>query len=60
MGKADKLIQFTGKPIPITPSVDRLYPTVRMVCSALTANFGYDLAKPFKFDIEKCAELELE
>jgi hypothetical protein len=31
-----------------------------MASGAVEANFGHDLAKPFKFDIGKCPELELE
>jgi hypothetical protein len=45
--------------MPITPLVDHLYPTVSISCAALKANFGYDPANPFEFDIGKCAELEL-
>jgi hypothetical protein len=55
-------IKFKGRKIPITPSVSVLFPTVRM-CSMVSVetNFGDNLvANPFKFDIAKCAALELE
>jgi hypothetical protein len=47
----------TGKQVPIAPSVDRLFPTVRKVKVPLEANFGDNPAKPFKFDIDKCPGL---
>jgi hypothetical protein len=48
----------TGKPIPISPSVHRLYPTVTMgKYMSLEANFGDNPAKPFSFDIAKCPNL---
>jgi hypothetical protein len=41
----------TGKPILISPSVHRLYPTVTMwQGTSLEANFGDNLAKPFSFE----------
>jgi hypothetical protein len=44
-----------GKPILISPSVHRLYPTVTTwKYTSLEANFGDDPAKPFSFDIAKC------
>jgi hypothetical protein len=48
-------LQFTDAPILISPTVNRLYPTVAIhgnVC--VDANFGESLAvKPFKFDIDQ-------
>jgi hypothetical protein len=44
----------TGKPIPISPSVDRLFPTVSLWGVYIEANFGDDPANPFKYDIHKC------
>jgi hypothetical protein len=48
--------KFTGKPMPINPppTGDHLYPTISAhPFLSLIANFGDDLAKPFKFDINK-------
>jgi hypothetical protein len=45
---------FTGEHIPISPSVDYLYPTLEMHNVSLLANFGTDPDKPFCYDIEKC------
>jgi hypothetical protein len=51
------MIKFalTGKQIPITPTVDCLYPTINMWRVSMEANFGDDPAKPFKYDVEKCS-----
>jgi hypothetical protein len=54
-----KICVFLGKPIPIGPTVDRLFPTVRMANLSVEANFGDDLAKPFKYKID-CSGLVLE
>jgi hypothetical protein len=44
---------FIGRQIPISPSVDRLFPAIEMFdVLSLEANFGDDPAKPFKFDVE--------
>jgi hypothetical protein len=50
----------TGKPIPISPSVGCLWPTVKMLDASVEFNFGDNLAKPFKFDVEKCPELTFQ
>jgi hypothetical protein len=43
---------FIGRQIPISPSVDRLFPAIEMFNAlSLEANFGDDSAKPFKFDV---------
>jgi hypothetical protein len=56
-----RLSIFTGKPIPISPSVDCLFPTVWLLSSSVEANFGDNLAKkPFKFDYNKCPGLNLQ
>jgi hypothetical protein len=55
------LRQFTGKQIPIYPSVDCLFPTVQMTSLSLEVNFGGDQqAKPFKYDIGQCVGLDLD
>jgi hypothetical protein len=47
-----------GKPIPINPSVRRLYPTVTVwKDTSLESNFGDDPTKPFRYDIAKCPRL---
>jgi hypothetical protein len=40
--------------MPISPSVDFLYPSVEMCCVSLEVNFGNDPAKPFAYNIEEC------
>jgi hypothetical protein len=51
---AYKIVIFAGKPIPINSTVDILYPTVSMFGKlSFEANFGDDLSKPFKYDINK-------
>jgi hypothetical protein len=55
--------EFTGKKIPISPSLDDLdclHPTVEIYDAWGEANFGGNPAKPFKFDIDKCPGLDLE
>jgi hypothetical protein len=37
--------------MPISPSVDCLYPTLEMRYVSLEANFGNDPAKPFEYNI---------
>jgi hypothetical protein len=53
--------KFAGRKIPITPTVDRLFPTVLLFGSdaIVEANFGDNKAKPFVYDLEKCLGLEL-
>jgi hypothetical protein len=56
----NKIVKFTGKPIPICPTVDTLFPTVSMDGNiSIEANFGDDSAKPFKYDIKKCQHFEM-
>jgi hypothetical protein len=56
-----RIQNFAGKPIPISPSVDLLYPTVWISWASVEANFGNNLAgKPFKFDYNKCPGLDME
>jgi hypothetical protein len=44
---------FIGRQIPISTSVDRLYPAIEMLyMMSSEANFGDDPAKPFKFDVK--------
>jgi hypothetical protein len=52
--------QFTGKQIPISPSVNCLYPTAQLWDFSSEANFGDDKSKPFKYDIDKCPGLLLD
>jgi hypothetical protein len=54
-------ITNTGKPIPIKPSAaDFLYPYVRIGGrTAFEANFGDNLAKPFKYDIGNCPGMDI-
>jgi hypothetical protein len=54
--------KFAGWKIPISPTVDRLFPSVTMLwkVSLLEANFGDDPAKPFQYDINTCPGLELD
>jgi hypothetical protein len=48
----------TGKQIPIKPSITRLFPTVSLwEHVSVEANFGDNLAKHFKYDVEKCPGL---
>jgi hypothetical protein len=50
---------FSGKPIPINPSIDCLIPTASLLNCSVEANFGDNLVKkPFKFDINECPGLE--
>jgi hypothetical protein len=50
-------VKIVGKHAPINPTVDCLYPTVYICNTTVEANFGNNLvAKPFKFDINKCPE----
>jgi hypothetical protein len=53
--------RFAGKKIPISPTVDRLFPAVTMLpeVSYIEANFGDDPAKPFEYDIKNCLGLGL-
>jgi hypothetical protein len=52
--------KFAGRKIPINPTVDRLFPTVRLFANTtIVANFGGDAAKPFEYDIHNCPGLEL-
>jgi hypothetical protein len=56
-----KVIKFTGKPIPMSCTVDILYPTLSISRNGLVeANFGDNLAKPFSYDIDKCPGMNLE
>jgi hypothetical protein len=58
-----KILIFTGKQIPISPTGDILIPTVSMRYAFVETNFGIDQhqeAKPFKYDIEKCPGLVLD
>jgi hypothetical protein len=49
-----QIMKFTEKQIPINSTVDILYPTVSMLGNvSVEANFGDDLSKPFKYDINK-------
>jgi hypothetical protein len=57
------VVKFTGKQSPIDSMMDTLslYPTVS-ICSSISveANFGDNIAKPFKYDIDKCPGREFE
>jgi hypothetical protein len=46
-----KLCYFAGKQMPISPSVNCLYPTLEMWYVSVEANFGNDPAKPFQYNI---------
>jgi hypothetical protein len=60
LGK-EKKHNFSGKQIPIKPSVDYLIPTCTIWDIALEANFGADLDnKPFKYDTSACLGLAFE
>jgi hypothetical protein len=54
-------LNFLGRKMHISPMVDRLYPTVKMLSfvSSCEANFGDDLTKPFEYDIHNCPGLGL-
>jgi hypothetical protein len=57
----DGIVKISGKQIRITPTVDRLYPTVVTFRTDVEANFGDNLvAKPFKYDIGKGPGLVFE
>jgi hypothetical protein len=45
--------------MPIHPD-NFLTPTIKMMDSSVEANFGHDLAKPFKYNIEKCPGMVFE
>jgi hypothetical protein len=57
---------FAGRQIPISPSVDQLFPYITMSSMGgndiveLVANFGDDLDKPFEYDIKTCPGMGLE
>jgi hypothetical protein len=51
------LLNFTGKPIKISPLVDRLFPTVNINYDSVEANFGDNSAKPFNYDMKMCPSL---
>jgi hypothetical protein len=53
--------KFEGRKIRISPTVDRLFPTVKMVgfISSLEANFGDNPSKTFEYDIRNCPGLGL-
>jgi hypothetical protein len=53
---------FTGKQIPISPSVHHLFPAVIFLENepTLEANFGDNKDKPFQYDIKKCPGLGLD
>jgi hypothetical protein len=57
-----KIVKFTGKQIPINPTVNALYPTITLKGKvSVEANFGEDRqAKPFKYDIKKFPGLVLD
>jgi hypothetical protein len=56
---SNKLI-FAGRKIPISPTVDRLFPAVTIrPDESFEANFGDDPAKPFEYDIYNCPGLGL-
>jgi hypothetical protein len=56
-----KIVKFAGKQIPINSTVNPLYPTVSVRGNvSVEANFGDDLAKPFKYDIKKCPGMVFE
>jgi hypothetical protein len=60
-GISSQMLTFTGKQIPINPTVDFLIPTVSIRDILVEANFGDDQqAKPFKYDIGKCPGLVLD
>jgi hypothetical protein len=52
-----KLCSFAGKQMPISPSVDFLYPTLEMRYVSLEVNFGNNPDKPFAYNIEKCPRM---
>jgi hypothetical protein len=52
--------KFLGRKIPISPTVDRLFPAVKIMANeSIEANFGNNPAKPFMYDIKNCTGLEL-
>jgi hypothetical protein len=57
------IVFLTDGKIPISPSGDRLFPTISVWNSAwdfsLDANFGEDPAKPFEYDIKNCSGMGL-
>jgi hypothetical protein len=59
-GFASSTINFAGKQIPIKNPGTMLFPTTRVRGISVEANFGNDLAKPFKYDINTCPGLALQ
>jgi hypothetical protein len=58
---AQFIVFSTDRQFPISPSVDRLFPTVTMCGMSLNANFGDNPTKnPFVFDIKKCPGMDLK
>jgi hypothetical protein len=52
---------FIGKPIPIIPPGELLFPTIRIFANmCLEGNFGDNPSKPFAFDLKKCPALKFE
>jgi hypothetical protein len=49
-----------GKPIPISSSAGLLIPTIGVCHISVEVNFGEYAAKPFKFDIDKWAEVAIQ
>jgi hypothetical protein len=57
----ESILKFTGKPIPINSTMDHLFPTLSILgIASVEANFGDDMTKPFRYDIDKCPGLNLE
>jgi hypothetical protein len=54
------MLNLKGKQIAISPSVDCLFPTIYIWDTPLEANFGDDLAKPFKYTTGTCPGVEFE
>jgi hypothetical protein len=52
--------EFTGRPFPISPTVDHLFPTVQVYIVNFDINFGYDPAIPFKYNTKRCSGLSYE
>jgi hypothetical protein len=57
----NKKYYFSGRQIPIDPTVDRFFPTITLWNGlSVEANFGDNPAKPFEYDILKCSGMGLE
>jgi hypothetical protein len=57
-----KITHILDLKMPISPSVDHLFPAVTLLSrtSSIEANFGDHKDKPFEYDIQNCPGLGME